>query len=77
MLEKAWARSPDRDQTLQLIFGPDLATATQRLRAFLQGLGVKTEFADYGVADSEAAAMIARAMDGARGKNFIGAAALA
>ena len=77
VLEKAWARSPDRDQTLQLIFGPDLATATQRLRAFLQGLGVKTEFADYGVADSEAAAMIARAMDGARGKNFIGAAALA
>jgi phosphonate metabolism-associated iron-containing alcohol dehydrogenase len=77
VLEKAWARSPDRDRTLQLLFGADLATATQRLRAFLQGLGVKTEFADYGVADSEAAAMIARAMDGARGKNFIGAAALA
>lgn len=73
VLEKAWARSSDRDRTLQRLFGPDLRAGTQRLRGFLQGLGVKTEFADYGVADAEAEAMIARAMDGARGKNFIGA----
>jgi phosphonate metabolism-associated iron-containing alcohol dehydrogenase len=73
VLEKAWARSADRDRTLQQLFGPDLSAGTRRLREFLQGLGVKTEFADYGVADSEAAAMIARAMEGARGKNFIGA----
>ncbi|SFP86647.1 hypothetical protein SAMN05216567_109199 [Variovorax sp. OK605] len=32
-------------------------------------------FADYGVADAEAQAMVARAMDGARGRNFIGALA--
>ena len=73
VLEKAWARRADRDQTLQRLFGPDLPAAAQRLRAFLQGLGVKTEFSDYGVAQAEADAMIARAMDGARGKNFIGA----
>ena len=73
VLEKAWARSADRDRTLQQLFGPDLQAGTRRLRDFLQSLGVKTEFADYGVADGEAAAMIARAMDGARGKNFIGA----
>ena len=73
VLEKAWARRADRDQTLQRLFGPDLRAAAQRLRAFLQGLGVKTEFSDYGVAQAEADAMIARAMDGARGKNFIGA----
>ncbi|QNK65695.1 iron-containing alcohol dehydrogenase PsrA [Variovorax sp. PAMC26660] len=73
VLEKAWAKSPDRDRTLQQLFGPDLSAATRRLRDFLQSLGVKTEFADYGVADGEAAAMIARAMEGARGKNFIGA----
>jgi phosphonate metabolism-associated iron-containing alcohol dehydrogenase len=73
VLEKAWARSPDRDRTLQRLFGPDLSAGTQRLRDFLQSLGVRTEFADYGVADSEATAMIARAMEGARGKNFIGA----
>ncbi|MGJ7565766.1 iron-containing alcohol dehydrogenase PsrA [Variovorax sp. GB1R11] len=73
VLEKAWARSPDRDRTLQRLFGADLSVGAGRLRDFLQGLGVKTEFADYGVADGEAAAMIARAMEGARGKNFIGA----
>jgi len=73
VLEKAWARSPDRDRTLQRLFGPDLRAGALRLRGFLQELGVKTEFADYGVADAEAEAMIARAMDGARGKNFIGA----
>jgi len=55
------------------LFGPDLRAGALRLRGFLQELGVKTEFADYGVADAEAEAMIARAMDGARGKNFIGA----
>ncbi|MES2584269.1 MAG: iron-containing alcohol dehydrogenase PsrA [Pseudomonadota bacterium] len=73
VLEKAWAKSPDRDRTLQRLFGPDLSVATRRLRDFLQSLGIKTEFADYGVANSEALAMIARAMEGARGKNFIGA----
>ncbi|MGJ7573471.1 iron-containing alcohol dehydrogenase PsrA [Variovorax sp. RB2P76] len=73
VLEKAWARSPDRDRTLQRLFGADLSVGAGRLRDFLQGLGVKTEFADYGVADGEAAAMIARAMEGARGRNFIGA----
>ncbi|WP_369662572.1 iron-containing alcohol dehydrogenase PsrA [Variovorax sp. V15] len=73
VLEKAWAKSADRDLTLQRVFGPDLSAAKQRLRDFLNGLGVKTEFSDYGVADAEAAAMIARAMEGARGKNFIGA----
>lgn len=73
VLEKAWARRPDRDRTLQRLFGPVLDHGQQRLRAFLQGLGVKTEFADYGVTDDEAGAMITRALDGARGKNFIGA----
>ncbi|QEZ45806.1 iron-containing alcohol dehydrogenase PsrA [Cupriavidus oxalaticus] len=73
VLEKAWARHPDRDRTLQRLFGPSLQAGQQRLRAFLQGLGVKTEFADYGVSDEEAGAMIARALDGARGRNFIGA----
>lgn len=73
VLEKAWACCPDRDRTLQELFGPSLPAAQQRLREFLRGLGVKTEFADYGVSDDEAGDMIARALDGARGKNFIGA----
>lgn len=74
VLEKAWAKRADRDRTLQRLFGSSLDVGTKRLRDFLQGLGVKTEFADYGVDDHEATAMITRAIDGARGKNFIGAA---
>ncbi len=73
VLEKAWACCPERDRALQRLFGPSLPVAQDRLRDFLQGLGVKTEFADYGVSNDEADAIIARAMDGARGKNFIGA----
>ncbi|WP_407715366.1 iron-containing alcohol dehydrogenase PsrA [Comamonas testosteroni] len=75
VLERAWAKSADRDFALQRVFGPDLTQGAKLLREFLNGLGVKTEFSDYGVPDEEAAAMIARAMDGARGKNFIGAVA--
>lgn len=73
VLEKAWARRPDRDRLLQRLFGPDLHAGKRRLSDFLHDLGVKTEFADYGVDDHEASAMIARALDGVRGKNFIGA----
>ncbi|MBT2746406.1 MULTISPECIES: iron-containing alcohol dehydrogenase PsrA [unclassified Lysobacter] len=75
VLEKAWSKRADRDRTLQRLFGPSLDSATRRLRDFLRSLGVKTEFADYGVDAAEADAMIARAMEGARGRNFIGAVA--
>jgi hypothetical protein len=36
---------------------------------------VKTEFADYGVSAKDAEAIIQLAMQGARGKNFIGSQA--
>ena len=64
-----------RDRTLQFIFGNDLHKAQDRLRAFLHSLDVKTEFADYGVTAAEAQQMIDFAMQGARGKNFIGSQA--
>jgi hypothetical protein len=35
---------------------------------------VKTEFAEYGVGEADSARMVAHALDGVRGKNFIGAA---
>lgn len=73
VLGLAWGRDSARDQALQKVFGPDQQQAQARLRDFLHSLGVKTEFADYGVADAEAQAMIAYALQGARGKNFIGA----
>lgn len=75
VLGLAWGRNAARDQTLQCIFGHDLPQAQAKLRNFLHSLEVKTEFADYGVTPSKAEAMIEFAMQGARGKNFIGARA--
>jgi alcohol dehydrogenase class IV len=68
-------KSPARDAVLRKIFGQDLQQAPEQLAAFLHGLGVKTGFADYGVSEDEAQRMVAHAMQGVRGKNFIGAVA--
>ncbi len=75
VLGLAWGHDETRDKTLQRVFGPDLDKAQARLRAFLHSLDVKTEFADYGVSAEEAQTMIDFALQGARGKNFIGARA--
>lgn len=75
VLGLAWGRDESRDRTLQRLFGPDLRKAQARLREFLHSLEVKTEFGDYGVTAGEAEAIIAFAMQGARGKNFIGSRA--
>ena len=64
----------DRDQVLTQALGAPLSDAPQRLTDFIEQLGVKTRFADYGVSDDEASRMVAHAMGGPRGKNFIGAA---
>ena len=37
---------------------------------------MKTEFADYGVDEADSMRMVAHAMEGVRGKNFIGAGRL-
>lgn len=73
VLERAIGRQPDRDAVLERALGP-LDQAPQRLAAFIEGLGIKTRFADYGVSDEQADRMVAHALTGARGKNFIGAA---
>ena len=72
VLGLAWGRDQERDQTLQRIFGSDLAKAQAQLRDLLHSVGVKTEFADYGVTAQDAEAIIQFALQGARGKNFIG-----
>lgn len=71
VLERALGQRADRDAVLERALGP-LAGAPQRLAAFIEKLGVKTRFADYGVSDDEAQAMVAHALTGARGRNFIG-----
>jgi phosphonate metabolism-associated iron-containing alcohol dehydrogenase len=75
VLGLAWGHDETRDRTLQRIFGNDVHKAQAQLREFLHSLEVKTEFADYGVTAIEAEAMISFAMQGARGKNFIGSQA--
>lgn len=75
VLGLAWGHDEARDRTLQRIFGNDLKKAQSQLREFLHSLDVKTEFSDYGVTASQAEEMINFAMQGARGKNFIGSRA--
>ncbi len=66
-----------RDAVLARIFGVDLRGAPARLTAFLEGLGVRTQFDAYGVTAQESERMVADALDGVRGRNFIGVAAAA
>jgi|JI7StandDraft_1071085.scaffolds.fasta_scaffold130535_2 hypothetical protein len=73
VLQRATGQRGDRDAVLERALGP-LDAAPRRLAAFIEGLGVKTRFADYGVGDLEAEAMVAHALTGARGRNFIGQA---
>ena len=74
VLERAIGRRADRDAVLARVFDVPLARAPEQLSAWLESLGVSTRFESYGVADGESHAMIAGALDGARGRNFIGAA---
>jgi len=73
VLGRALGRRPDRDRVLELALGLPLDDAPRRLTAFIEGLGVKTRFADYGVSDEQAARIVTHALSGARGRNFIGA----
>lgn len=73
VLGRAIGQRSDRDAVLARALGP-LDQAPQRLASFIEGFGVKTRFADYGVSDEQARAMVTHALAGARGKNFIGTA---
>ena len=70
----AIGRSAERDAVLAQALGP-LAQAPARLERFLEDLGVRTQFADYGVDEASAQAMLEAALQGDRGRNFIGAPA--
>ncbi|AMP08086.1 iron-containing alcohol dehydrogenase family protein [Collimonas arenae] len=76
VLDMAWGARADRDAALQRAFNTDRQTAVSRLRDFLHQLGVRTEFLDYGVSEEEAREMLQHAMQGPRGKNFIGSTAV-
>lgn len=59
-------------QALTEIFGPDLHAAASRLGAMLTALGVSTDPASYGVSAQEWSAIVEDALEGERGRNFIG-----
>jgi len=72
VLHRAMGCDPGRDRVLADALGVPLEQGSRMLRGFLHRLGVKTEFADYGVSDAEAQALIRHAEDGVRGQNFVG-----
>ncbi len=75
VLARAVGRDPARDAVLARIFDCPLTQAERVLHDFLEGLGVSTRFESYGVAAGEPERMVRDALEGVRGKNFIGAAA--
>jgi phosphonate metabolism-associated iron-containing alcohol dehydrogenase len=77
VLRRALGADAARDAVLARIFEGSLADAPEALERFLEDLGVSTRFATYGVAPDEEARLVAAALDGVRGRNFIGAHAAA
>jgi phosphonate metabolism-associated iron-containing alcohol dehydrogenase len=75
VLQRAIGKDADRDAVLARVFDVPLAEAPAFLSGFLEDLGVSTRFETYGVSTAESERMIATALDGVRGKNFIGVAA--
>ncbi|HET8609694.1 MAG TPA: iron-containing alcohol dehydrogenase PsrA [Burkholderiales bacterium] len=75
VLGRAVGKHTDRDQVLSGVFPCSLDDAPAYLAQFLELLQVSTRFDSYGVSEPEAQKMIADALDGVRGRNFIGSQA--
>jgi hypothetical protein len=73
VLERASGIDPGRDTVLAAVFEGDLRGAPLRLARFLEGVGVQTSFEAYGVSADDSRRMVTQALDGVRGRNFIGA----
>lgn len=73
VMERAVGRDADRDRVLAQALGVPASQGPAFLARFIGSFGVKTEFSDYGVSQAELQDMVAHALTGARGRNFIGA----
>ncbi len=80
VLARALGHDVGRDRVLAQALAPLMTTSDVSLQElpaaltrFIESVGVKTRFADYGVNDDDAERMVAQAMQGARGRNFIAA----
>ena len=60
------------DDALRHIFGEDLEAGAQRLSDFLNKFGISEDYTTLGVHDHEWRSWIDAAIDGERGRNFIG-----
>jgi phosphonate metabolism-associated iron-containing alcohol dehydrogenase len=60
------------DANLRRIFGADLRAGANHLMMMIESLGVSTDPSDYGLNEIEWRGLVERAMQGERGKNFIG-----
>lgn len=69
-----WSQGRDAacDANLKRIFGEDLMAGAVRLTAFLERLGVSTDPASYGLSPADWKALVVKATQGERGRNFIG-----
>ena len=63
---------PNCDVALKQIFGPDLEKGADDLTEMLKKLGVNTCAQDYGVTPKKWREMVKFALEGERGRNFIG-----
>ncbi|KAA3628052.1 MAG: iron-containing alcohol dehydrogenase [Proteobacteria bacterium] len=63
---------PCCDKALGEIFGDDLDAGADRLAALLESLDVPVDYTAHGVSRDEWAGWVVDAMDGERGRNFIG-----
>lgn len=61
-----------REESLQRIFGEDLEAGAERLKGFMQQLGVSVRLQDYGVPDGDWEELVEAAFAGERGRNFVG-----
>ncbi|HZV93888.1 MAG TPA: iron-containing alcohol dehydrogenase, partial [Caldimonas sp.] len=75
VLERALGADAERDAVLARVFDVPLGQAPAVLDRFLESLGVSTRFETYGVTAAQSERMVVSALDGVRGRNFIGAAA--
>jgi phosphonate metabolism-associated iron-containing alcohol dehydrogenase len=64
--------SPACDNALRRIFGENLEDGSQSLAGFLNGLGVAADHSSLGIRDDEWRSWVNDAIDGERGRNFIG-----
>jgi alcohol dehydrogenase class IV len=60
-----------RDDVLARVFGPAVQAPWRRLAGFLQGVGVSTSFASYGLSSRDSRGLVEFALEGARGRNFV------